>query len=230
MRFMKVLLFPLLLGIAPVAYSEPTLPAVGYPEKEYYENGVVHFEYSYLNEKFHGQVREFYETGEKKGEFNFKEGNLVSSKEFLKDGKLEREIKIVGGNRQETQIQYYQTGEKLRERTLLNNKLNGQETEYYQNGQLKATRSYRNDKRDGYAKGYHNNGKLQGDWEFVDGEPVSALIYYRSGELWMKHHFENGKLNGITEEYDKDGKLVAERYYEDDRLVKRQRVTGFRLW
>jgi antitoxin component YwqK of YwqJK toxin-antitoxin module len=204
---------------------EPDKDQLDDESKEYYDNGALHFEYSYLDGQLHGTTKEYYETGEPKAEIVYDRGKQVSARYFLRNGKLERETRYVGGKKNETQMEYYTTGELFRERKFINGKLEGLEKEYYQNGKLKAERNYINGKKEGSAKGYHKNGNLQGDWIFQGGAPVSATIYYRTGELWLEHSaFDaSGRLNGISLEYDKQGSLIAERYYVDDQLVKRKR-------
>lgn len=213
-----------------VQSQPPLLPSP--PQKdlktEHYESGAIHFEYTYVEGQLDGLTREYYETGEVKSEKNYEKGKLVFQRDFRNNGQLEYEMKYDSkANKNETQIEYYPSGELHNQRTLVNGKREGLEIEYYQNGQKKAERNYKNGKKDGNAKGYYNNGNLQGDWEFKEGSPVAATIYYRSGEKWLVHKFTDGKLNGITKEYDKDGKLIAERIYKNDQLLERRRVTSW---
>lgn len=220
-------------GMGGVDELNATPPANNEDEgKEYYDNGAIHFEYSYLDGQLHGTTKEYYETSEPKAEIVYDRGKQVSARYFLRNGKLEREIRYVAGKKNETQMEYYNTGELFRERKFVNGKLEGLEKEYYQNGKLKAERNYVNGKKEGSAKGFHKNGNLQGDWIFQNGVPVSATIYYRTGELWLEHTaFDtSGRLNGISLEYDKAGSLIAERYYVDDQLVKRKRKLDWFLF
>lgn len=198
-------------------------------DKAYYPSGAIHFEYARMNGRLHGTTKEYFETGELKAEIVYKDGKLESKREFLRNGKLSNELRITGGKKYETQIQYYPTGELFRERSLVNGVLEGLETDYYQNGKKKAERRYENGRKEGNSKGYHNNGNLQGDWEFLNGVPVKATIYYRTGEKWLVHDAfdEQGNLNGITYEYGKDGGLIARRFYENNQMIRRERIEGF---
>lgn len=197
-------------------------------DRSYYPSGTVHFEYARLGGRLHGTTREYYETGELKTEAIYKEGRLESQREFLRNGKLSSELRMVSGRRHETQIQYYPTGELFREYTLIDGVREGTEIDYYQNGRKKAERRYVNGRREGNAKGYHNNGNLQGDWEFKSDVPVGATIYYRSGEKWLDHSAfdEKGRLNGISYEYGRDGGLIARRFYENNQMIRRERIDG----
>lgn len=205
-------------------------------DKEYYDSGALHFEYSRLNNRLHGTTKEYYETGELKAEMIYKEGKLESKKEFLRNGRLKYELRITGGKRYETEIEYYRTGELFRERHLVNGVREGLEIEYYKNGKKKAERRYEAGKKEGNSKGYHSNGNLQGDWEFENGVPVKATIYYRSGEKWLEHvaFDERGNLNGVSYEYDKEGNLIARRYYDDNQMLRRERIQNWldylRFW
>lgn len=200
--------------------------------KKYYESGPLQFEYKYLNKKLHGLTKEYYETGELKAEHIYKSSKLIAQKKFRRNGNLEHEMKYEDGNKIETQIEYYQTSELFRQRTLVNGKREGLEIEYYRNGQKKAERNYKNGKKEGSAKGYHINGNVQGDWIFENGEPVMATIFYSTGEKWLLHTDFNkkGMLNGVTKEYNKEGKLMALRYYENNDMVKRRRISGWWGW
>jgi len=197
-------------------------------DKTYYDSGEIHFEYSYQAGKLNGITKEYFETGELKAEVNYRDGKLDWKKEYLRNGKLKHELRLSGGKKYETEIQYYPTGELFRERTLINGKRHGLEIDYYKNGKKKAERNYINGKKEGNAKGYHNNGNVQGDWYFEDGVPVKAIIFYRSGERWLEHtDFIAGRLNGISQEYDKEGNLIALREYQEDQLIKRRRFRGW---
>lgn len=195
-------------------------------KKEFYETGALRSEQSYLGDQLDGTSIEYYESGQIKGKKIYEHGKLISESDFKARGDLVYEMKYdIKGNKVETLIGYYPTGELHTVRTLVNGKQEGSEVEYYRlDMQKKAERNYRNGKKHGQAKGYHSNGNLQGDWEFIDGQPIAATIYYRTGEKWLIHHFEDGKLNGVTEEYDKGGHLIAERVYKDDKLIERRRV------
>lgn len=195
-------------------------------EKSYYDNGSVHFVYHYVDEKLEGVTKEYYDSGELKAEIVYKQGKVESQKEFLKNGRLERETRYLDDKKHETRIEYYSTGELFRERQLIDGILEGIEKEYYQNGKLKAERNYQNGKRHGSAVGYYANGNLKGDWEFDAGVPVKATIFFSSGEKWLEHtdFDKEGRLNGISKEYDKKGNFVAKRYYKDDIMIKRERV------
>ncbi len=183
----------------------------------------------------HGLTKEFYETGELKAEHTYKSGKLIAQKKFRRNGSLEYEMKYnKEGNKIETQIEYYQTSELFRQRNLINGKREGLEIEYYRNGQKKAERNYKNGRKEGSAKGFHINGNVQGDWIFEHGEPAMATIFYSTGEKWLLHtDFDRkGMLNGVTKEYNKEGQLMALRYYENNGMIKRRRITGWwgRLW
>ena len=219
MNLLKIILFTLTLvvtGIATVVHGQET----NFREQNHSNNLV------FVDENLQGMVKEYYETGELKAEIIYQQGNIESKREFLKNGKLERETRYLEDKKYETHIEYYSTGELFRERPLINGKLEGLEKEYYQNGKLKAQRNYKEGKRHGNASGYYINGNLQGDWEFSEGVPVKATIFFSSGEKWLEHtDFDKaGRLNGVSKEYNKEGHFVARRYYKDDVMVKRESV------
>lgn len=222
MQFIKLLSLAMCFAVSAVAMAQDI-------KQEYYDDGkTVRYEYSYSDGQLNGLSKEFYETGELKAEMQYRSGKLIAKKQFLRDGRLEYDMKIVEDKRHETEFEYYQTGELFRQRQLVNGVREGLEKEYYTSGKTKAERNYKSGKRHGAARGYHRNGNLQGDWEFVDGLPVQAIIYYSSGEKWLVHpNFKDGNLHGESKEYDKEGDLIAERIYEDGTMIERRRRTGF---
>jgi len=217
---LKIIVLAIMLAISMTAQPQED------ETEKYYESGALQFHYSYRKGKLHGITKEHYETSELRAEYNYKAGQLIAKKEFRRNGDLEYELKYEDGNKYETQIEYYATGELFRQRTLVNGKREGLEIEFYRNGQKKAERNYVTGKKEGSAKGYHINGNLQGDWKFKNGEPESATLYYSTGEKWLVHKDfdQKGHLNGSSKEYDKKGSLMALRYYEDDEMVKRRRL------
>ncbi|HHB91741.1 MAG TPA: hypothetical protein ENK59_00825 [Thioploca sp.] len=220
--FIKVILLTIVLIVSVFAAEE----------KKYYDNGSVQFEYSYRSGQLHGLTKEYYETGELKAEHEYRSGKLISKRRFRRNGDLEYELKYEDGQKIEYKIEYYPTGERFRQRTLINGKREGLEIEFHRNGKKKAERNYIADKKEGSAKGYYINGRLQGDWLFKNGEPVSATIFYSTGEKWLVHsNFDDkGRLNGKSKEYEKDGTLKAIRYYKNNVMEKRRRVSRWLRW
>ena len=221
----KWVLFAVMLALSVTAQSQQ-------PTIKRYESGAVQFEYSYRGGKLHGITKEYYETGEVKTEEHYKMGNLIAKKEFRRDGKPTYDMKLEDGKKMATQLQYYPTGELFRERALMDGLRHGLEIDYYRDGAKKAERNYLDGKKEGSAKGFHSNGNVQGDWIFENGEPIFATINYRGGQKWLVHSDfdEKGRLNGITKEYDKQGSLMAVRYYENNDMVKRVRVSSWLGW
>ncbi len=201
-------------------------------KKKYYDNGAVQFEYNYKNGKLHGITTEFYESGVKKTETTYKAGKIIAQKKYNLNGNLTYTLKYANGKKIETTKRYYSTGELFRERTLIDGKIEGLEIDYNKDGNKKAERNYVNGLKEGSAKGYHYNGNVQGDWKFHNGEPIAADIFYRNGAIWLEHRDFNdkGQLDGVSKEYDKEGKLVALRYYKENEMVKRKKVSFWTRW
>ena len=222
--FKLVLLAITLVVLSVAAQSQP-------PVKKY-DGGTVQFEYSYRSGKLHGTTKEYYETGELKAEHDYKMGRLIGKREFRRNGDLEYELRYENGQKVETKIRYYATGERFRQWVLVNGKREGIELDFYRDGQKKAERNYINGKKEGSAKGFHINGRVQGDWLFENGEPSAATIFYSTGEQWLVHTDFNdkGMLNGTSKEYDKAGNLMAIRYYKDNEMIKRTRVSRWWAW
>ena len=54
----------------------------------YHENGQKHFEWTTKNGEWNGLFTHWYENGQKESEEIFKDGKLISEKEWNKDGSL----------------------------------------------------------------------------------------------------------------------------------------------
>jgi antitoxin component YwqK of YwqJK toxin-antitoxin module len=167
--------------------------------------------------------KEYYNSGELKIESSYANGKLVAQKKYLINGELEYELFFEGNNKIEQILSYQPSGKLFNERTLINGIQEGIEKVYYGNGKLKAQRTWVNGKKHGNAKGFYSNGNVQGDWEFENGVPASAIIFYATGQKHLNYKFKNGKLNGEIMEYSKDGKLKAIRIYKNDKMIKRTR-------
>lgn len=168
--------------------------------------------------------KEFYDNGELKSESTYVGDSLKAQKRYRQDGQVEYEMHMDGNKKIETEYSYHSGGELFRSRPRVNGAIQGLEKDYYPSGKIKAQRNYVDGKKNGNAKGFYENGQVQGDWEFKDGVPVAATIYHPNGKVNLEHQFENGRLNGLTKEYDAKGKLIAKRYYDDDKLTKRERL------
>ena len=116
-------------------------------------------------------------------------------------------------------IDYYYSGKKRGEGTLVNGKLSGPRNLYYQNGQLMAKKNFQNGEENGFMQEFYPdgrlrqegnafNGKEEGRWiayypngqpevrgNYKDGEPAdSVLRYYSSGRVKERIYIQNGKM------------------------------------
>ena len=99
-------------------YKDGSIVFCNYIKKEYYENGQLKKEMSYVNDKEHG-ILKYYENGQ-----------------------VKYECPYVLGNKHGTVKWYYITGELQYECPYDNDKEHGIYKEYYENGQLKEESRY----------------------------------------------------------------------------------------
>ena len=57
-------------------------------ENTFYENGQKETEIVWKGDKVHGYHKEWYDNGQKNGEGNYKDGELISEKEWNEDGSV----------------------------------------------------------------------------------------------------------------------------------------------
>lgn len=216
MRYVNSIIAVLLISLSVVGYAKE--------EKKLYPSGKVHFIYNKTAAgKLDGISKEFYESGNIKTEFTYDNGKLMAEKRYRGDGQVEYEFELKKGKKHEILRRFHPSGALFRERLLINGIQEGIERDFYPDGKIKAERTYKHGKKEGSAKGYYKNGRVQGDWIFENGVPVDATIFYLTGEKHLVHEFKDGKIHGVTMEYDKDGSLKAKRYYQNDKLIKRER-------
>ncbi|WP_195340268.1 toxin-antitoxin system YwqK family antitoxin [Fusobacterium sp. 1001295B_180824_G3] len=130
-----------------------------------------------------GENREYYEEGEIKSIFPFK--NNVA------DGNM---------------ISYYQNGNIKEKNTYKNGIEEGESILYYENGNLKEKYFMKNEKLDGEAVAYYEDGKIRNKSIFKDGVKLEEEIY-KDNEI-IKNIFKNNKIvqqdtyseNGILKE------------------------------
>ncbi|WP_461791205.1 tetratricopeptide repeat protein [Pedobacter sp.] len=107
-------------------------------------------------------------------------------------------------------IDYYYSGRKQGEGTLLNGKVHGLRTMYYHNGKLSMERTYSNGIGNGLAKEYYEDGTLKQKGEFLNGKEEGIWeMYFPNGQVKQRSTFKNGTMEGETTVYYSTGKILA---------------------
>lgn len=220
--------------------SKKTIPIDGkFIDKQYYPNGKLSAEYSYLNGALSGISKQYYEDGELNAELNY-ENNVLNGKsifyfgdgkvskevdyvdgkedgvykEYFSNGRLHLEIKYAQGKRDEYFREYFQNGQLKYAESYLNGKLHGTSKEYYPDGKLKFEMQYKNGVLEGEARDYFESGKIKYISNYTNGKRTGNFNeYYESGTIKYIENYLNGVVNGKVEEYYENGNIKFEFYY-----------------
>lgn len=122
-------------------------------------------------------------------------------------------------------IDYYYSGRKQGEGTLLNGKLNGRRKLYYQNCKLSLERDYTDGVENGLETEYYEDGSLKQKGEFVDGKENGIWdMYFPNGQIKQRSHFINGEMNGETTIYYSTGKVLAVEVIKNGKPIPDKRL------
>ena len=200
----------------------------------YYPNGAESYRVSYKNGKKEGKEKFFSDDGYLLGEGLFQNG-LALGKHWRShpDGTLAYEAHFDSkGVLVEPIVEYNEAGQKVREFSVLSEKLNGpyaewypdgiwkceynysmgqydgEQKEYYPSGQIKVCSHYKNQVRDGSHEEWHENGVLARRLQFVEGLKEGQLAeWFPNGESKVDAYFVADQPYGIQSEWFENGQL-----------------------
>jgi antitoxin component YwqK of YwqJK toxin-antitoxin module len=207
--------------------------------KEYYENGNLKMEASYLDNQLHGYVREFNGSGELVLAMRYERGKIVEEgDEDLKDfldmrSAYDEQGRLVfrGGYRDGTPVgihRFYDTtgvvinaylynelGQKVSEGIIdeQGNRV-GEWTDFYPTGEVKARGAYANNERSGKWTFFFQKGGIEQTGRFERGKFQGLWTWhYPNGNIWREESYFNGREDGEFIEYDSDGKILSKGNY-----------------
>ncbi|MFI1744392.1 hypothetical protein [Thalassobellus sediminis] len=166
--------------------------------KEYYKNGALKVECTYVNNKRSDVYRLFYDTGE-----------------------LKSEVVYVKGLKQGVFNQFFKNGKLKLESFYIDDKLSGLWSQYYESGEKKWEVEYLNDSREGFYKQYHENGKLK-----VEGVNIQYYKngkekqFDQNGNLVWQGSYIDGQFDGVWEEINLDGDVINKLKYNKGEFKK----------
>ncbi len=207
--------------------------------KEFYTNGKVKEEITYLNDKKNGYLKKYDSLGTLLSIEKYINDEPVLYAEELKEYELRRDYYPNGQIRIEGSYYNNKPDGIRREFDSLGNvvkgyifvdgvlygegiidrlgKKQGQWKEYYENGQLMASGVYKNNLRVGNWLFYHRNGNIEQKGSFsANGLPDGEWnYYYESGNLLKKEFYDKGDQEGEYVEYNEDGEIIVKGSFED---------------
>ncbi len=206
--------------------------------KYYHVTGMLILEINWEDDKLDGISRNYFNNGKLSKEDNFKNGILISSKDWDVDGRLisqsylDEDGKIIdckSYEKNQDTSNYYKTGQLESEgnyKSYGNNSncpkggKDGIWKHYYKTGKLESEGNYIDDKKDGLWKHYYESGQLKETVNWKDGKPNGLVkSYYESGKLkhegnWKEGKFNNWEQEGLWKFYYENGQLKMERIWD----------------
>ena len=176
--------------------------------KEYYDNGNLHIEYSGKPDKPHGQLNGYFESGELQfsGEYTSGLQNGIT-KQFYKSGKVNQTMYFKDGI-MDSSFFNYENGQLWEVNNFKNGKKHGSYKMYFDNGQLMIKGTHKNNKYDGHfifydstgtkeSEGIYNKGKTVGAWYFNDIKGGEIKQFYQTRNITISDSLQNVNINYI---------------------------------
>lgn len=213
---------------------------------EQYKNGFRTAEGLYDEKGFQqGYWKEFYVTGELRGEGNYENGRKVGLWKFYHtNGQLEQIGKYNKKGKPDGDWKwYYESGNILREEFFDNGRPEGEMKEYsdsgrvitkgifvdgekdgfwfLQDGDEREEGNYKNGLKDGIWKFYYSNGKISKTGKYLEGvENGKFTFYYDNGRTMQEGDFIMGLKDGNWKKFDRDGNPVSVITFLNDIEIK----------
>lgn len=117
-------------------------------------------------------------------------------------------------------IDYYYSGRKQGEGTLLDGKINGFRVLYYQNGKTSTERTYKAGIANGSEKEYYEDGSLRQKGEYIDGKEEGAWeSYFPNGQIKLHSNYAKGEVNGKAIKYYSSGKVKESVFIKNGKVI-----------
>jgi antitoxin component YwqK of YwqJK toxin-antitoxin module len=156
--------------------------------KEYFEDGKIHREYTIRNGKCDGYYKSWYKSGQIESICKYKNGNPVDSCfDYFESGKI-------------LTVEIYRDGEKE------------QLIRFHENGQLREKEEYDNTKpTDKYFEklsgdklvSYYPDGSISSTVKIMDGKLEGpATFYYKNGKAKLVGQYKSGQKDGVWQKLD----------------------------
>jgi uncharacterized protein len=208
--------------------------------KEFYQNGKIRSEKTYVDDQLHGYYKEYDNKGNLVLTMLYDKGAIVKSN--VED---EPDIEIVNKHDQDGKLIYsgpyrnkipvgihkeYGKDGKINNALIYNDNglllseglideagnRNGKWKDLYADGKIMDEGQYVDNRRSGQWKFYNLAQKIEQTGSYNNGRPDGLWKwYYEDGKLLREEEYFQGKRDGLYTEYSVDGEIIAQGQYTD---------------
>jgi antitoxin component YwqK of YwqJK toxin-antitoxin module len=168
---------------------------------------------------FTGLVRDYYESGQLKDEWNYKDGNINGDglrRSWYESGQLKEELNLKDGKPDGLLRFWYESGQLKEERNFKDGKLDGLRHTWTENGQPEDESNYKDGEREGLWRSWNENGQLNFENNYKDGkEHGLSRFWFKNGKLWSERNYKDGKRHGLSRSWYENGQRHLEVNYKD---------------
>ncbi len=208
--------------------------------KEYWPNGIIKCEKTYVNDLLTGYYKEYDEKGKLVLTMLYDKGAIVKSRvedepdieivnKFDPEGKLiysgpyRNKIPVgihrkFGKDGKVTDAYIYNDNGLLLSEGIVDEggNHNGKWKDLYPDGKVQAEGQYNDNRRTGQWKFYNREGKTEQTGSYNNGRPDGLWTwYYNTGEIRREEEYFQGQRDGLYTEYATDGEIIAQGQYSD---------------
>lgn len=130
-------------------------------------------------------------------------------------------------------IDYYYSGRRQGEGTLLNGLISGYRVVYYQNGKASSQRTYKDGTLNGTESEYYEDGSIAQKGEYIRGEEEGVWeSYFPNGQIKMRNSYEKGELRGEVIKYYSNGKVKEHVFIKNGKVIpdpRLQKISQFMI-
>jgi antitoxin component YwqK of YwqJK toxin-antitoxin module len=208
--------------------------------KEYYKNGIIKCEKSYIDDQLNGYYKEYNEKGKLVLTMLYDKGAIVKSNvedepdievknKYDSDGNIiysgpYRDSVPVGIHREfnkqgdVTNAYIYNDNGLLLSEGIVDEagNRNGKWKDLYNNGKIKDEGQYLENRRTGQWKFFNEEGKTEQIGSYKNGRPEGMWTwYYENGTVRREEEYFQGRRDGLYTEYSENGEIIAQGQYAD---------------
>ncbi len=183
-------------------------------KKDYWENGKVKSELSYVDGELDGPCRWYMANGKLQMEVEYRHNKMNGlTRRWYENGNLMEESWYRDGVQDSVFRGYSLKGLLVEEGYYADGKLNGDYRRWYENGQVFQEGRYADDMMDGSWLIFYADGNLAAKADFDKGTGVQTS-YEQSGYQCLVTHYVDNVKHGREVYYNPDGKITRVALYE----------------